>query len=56
MVEDNPENIRCLGTLKGRLKDNIGMEFKEMEWDSMDWTHLAWWGGVVDSQPPTHKL
>ena len=41
MVENNPEKNKFLETLKGRWQDDIGMEFIEIDWDSMDWTHLA---------------
>ena len=43
MVENNPggKKKRFLGTLKGKWEDNVRMEYKEIKWDSKDWTHLA---------------
>jgi hypothetical protein len=36
-----PENKRLLGRPKRRWVDNIKMDLREIEWDSMDWMDLA---------------
>jgi hypothetical protein len=37
----NPKEKRPLGRTRRRREDNIGMYFREIEWESVDWMHLA---------------
>jgi hypothetical protein len=36
-----PEGKRPLATPNGRWEDNIIMHLKEIEWEGVDWIHLA---------------
>jgi hypothetical protein len=36
-----PEGKMPLGRPRRRREDNIKMELREVEWDGMDWIHLA---------------
>jgi hypothetical protein len=36
-----PEGKGPLGTAKHRWEDNIRMDLREIEWEVMDWIHLA---------------
>jgi hypothetical protein len=35
------EGKEALGRHRRRLEDNIKIELKEIEWNGMDWIHLA---------------
>jgi hypothetical protein len=37
----NPEETRPLGTFTRRFECNIKMDLREIEWDDIDWIHLA---------------
>jgi hypothetical protein len=37
----NPEGKRRLGRPRRRWADNIKMDFREIEWNCMDWIKLA---------------
>jgi hypothetical protein len=36
-----PEGKRLLGRPKRRREDNIRMDFRDIEWEGMDWMNLA---------------
>jgi hypothetical protein len=36
-----PEGKRALGRPRPRWEDNIGMDFREIWWEVVDWIHLA---------------
>jgi hypothetical protein len=36
-----PEGKRQLGRNRIKWKDNIGMDLREIMWESVDWIHLA---------------
>jgi hypothetical protein len=36
-----PERKRPLGRPRRRWEDNIGMDFREIGWEGVDWSHLA---------------
>jgi hypothetical protein len=38
---EKPEGNRPLGRHRHRRKDNIGTNLREIEWESVDWMHLA---------------
>jgi hypothetical protein len=43
-----PEGERSPGNSRRRLEDNIKIDLREMEWDGVNWIHLAqdryrWW-------------
>jgi hypothetical protein len=38
---EKPEGKRPLGKPRRRLEDNIGMDLREIEWEDVDWIHLA---------------
>jgi hypothetical protein len=35
------EGKRQVGTTRCKWEDNIGMELTEIEWEGVDWIHLA---------------
>jgi hypothetical protein len=37
-----PEGNRLLGRQRRRCVDNIKMDFREIEWDGVDWIGLIW--------------
>jgi hypothetical protein len=47
------ERKRPLGRPKRRLEDNIGMDLREVEWEGVNWMHLAHdrdqWRAVVNT-------
>jgi hypothetical protein len=49
----NPEGKRLLGRYRRRSKDNIKIDLKEIEWEDVDWIHLAWdsdlWRDLVNT-------
>jgi hypothetical protein len=36
-----PEGKRPRGRIKRRLEDNIKVDLRELEWETVDWIHLA---------------
>jgi hypothetical protein len=40
-VVENPEGRRPLGRPKRRWEDNIYMNLREIEWEGVNWIHLA---------------
>jgi hypothetical protein len=48
-----PEGKRPLGRTRRRWEDNVRTDLKEIEWEGMDWMHLAQgrdqWQAVVNT-------
>jgi len=38
---EKPEGKRPLGRPRHRWEDNIGMDFKDIQWEDVDWMYLA---------------
>jgi len=36
-----PEGKRSLGRPRHRWEDNIGIDFREIGWEGVDWMHVA---------------
>jgi hypothetical protein len=41
ILEGKPEENRLLGSPRQRWKDNRRMNFRETEWEGVDWIRLA---------------
>jgi hypothetical protein len=41
MLKKKPEGKRPLGRNRHRWEDNIRLDHREIEWEYVDWVHLA---------------
>jgi hypothetical protein len=41
ILDDKPERKRPVGRPRRRYEDNIRMDLREIEWEVVDWSHLA---------------